>query len=164
MGDKMGGARKLRIQSTVGMQVVGPNFRAGQGPCVRIVDVTVIESVAALVADSQNVSDTGVDAFEKLVEEAPLPSVGIRGQYRFGEKWRFVGKINWLDVSAGEHRGTFSDTLLTMEHDTWDRVGLGFGINSFGLKLESRDSGLRGIVDINFDSLVVYFNGHFGRD
>ena len=78
--------------------------------------------------------------------------------------WRFEGKINWLDVSAGEYRGTFSDTLLTVEHDTWDRVGLGFGINSFGLKLESHDSGLRGIIDINFDSFVVFFKGHFGGD
>jgi hypothetical protein len=96
--------------------------------------------------------------------EAPLPSVGIRGQYRFGEKWRFVGKINWLDVTAGDYRGTFADTLLTVEHDTWDRIGLGFGINSFGLKLESRDSGLRGLVDISFDSFVVFFKGHFGRN
>ena len=108
--------------------------------------------------------EVGGDRERNNSTDAPLPSVGIRGQYRFGEKWRFVGKINWLDVTVGDYSGTFSDTLLTVEHDTWDRIGLGFGINSFGLKLESHDSGLRGIVDINFDSFVVFFKGHFGRE
>jgi hypothetical protein len=108
--------------------------------------------------------ELGGDREKRNSTEAPLPSVGIRGQYRFGEKWRFVGKLNWLDVSVGDYRGKLVDTLLTVEHDTWDRIGLGFGINSFGLKLESGDANLKGFFDINFDSFVVFFKGHFGRN
>jgi len=108
--------------------------------------------------------EVGGDKERTNSTEAPLPSIGIRGQYRFGEKWRFVGKINWLDVSVGDYRGKLADTLLTVEHDTWDRVGLGFGINSFGLKLESGDANLKGFFDIKFDSFVVFFKGHFGRN
>ncbi len=111
--------------------------------------------------------DTGLRAFDGSRErsnstEAPLPVIGIRGQYRFGEKWRFVGQIEWLDVEVGDYEGTFSDTILTVEHDTWDRFGLGFGINSFGLDLRSGDSKLMGILDINFDSFVIYLKGDFG--
>ncbi len=113
--------------------------------------------------------DTGLRAFNgsratSNSTEAPLPVIGLRGQYRFGNKWRFVGQIEWLDVDVGDYSGTFSDTLLTVEHDTWDRFGLGFGINSFGLDLRSRDTGLRGNFDISFDSFVVYFRGNFGRN
>ena len=96
--------------------------------------------------------------------EAPLPAIGIRGQYRFGDKWRFSGQIEWLDVKVGDFSGTFPDTLLTVEHDTWDRFGLGFGINSFGLDIRSRDTGLSGNFDISFDSVVIYFRGNFGRN
>jgi len=108
--------------------------------------------------------ELGGDRERNNSTDAPLPSIGIRGQYRFGEKWRFVGKINWLDVTVGNYSGTFADTLLTVEHDTWDNVGLGFGINSFGLDVESGDAELKGRLDVNFDSFVVYFKGHFGRD
>ncbi len=94
--------------------------------------------------------------------EAPLPVIGLRGQYRFGDKWRFVGQIEWLDVDVGDYSGTFSDTLLTVEHDTWDRFGFGFGLNSFGLDVSSGDRNLRGVLDIRFDSFVVYFKGHLG--
>ena len=107
--------------------------------------------------------DTGLRALNGSRErsnttEAPLPVIGLRGQYRFGDKWRFVGSVEWFDVSAGDYSGTFSDTNLTVEHDTWDRFGLGFGINSFGLDIRSSDTDLRGNVDISFDSIVVYFS------
>ena len=113
---------------------------------------------------STGLREVGGDRERNNSTDAPLPSIGIRGQYRFGEKWRFVGKINWLDVSVGDYRGKLTDTLLTVEHDTWDRIGLGFGINSFGLKLESAAANLKGLFDIKFDSFVVFFKGHFGRD
>ena len=46
-----------------------------------------------------------------------------------------------------------------MEHDTWERFGFGFGLNSFGLDVSSGDENLKGIIDIRFDSFVVYFKG-----
>lgn len=93
--------------------------------------------------------------------DAPLPVFGIRGQYRFADKWRFVGQMEWFDVKTGDFSGTFSDALLSVEHDTWDRFGFGFGINSFGLDVRSGDEDLKGILDIQFDSFLVYFKGNF---
>ncbi len=111
--------------------------------------------------------DTGLRIFDGSRERsnstgAPLPVVGIRGQYRFGDKWRFVGSVELFDVTVGDYSGTWSDTNLTVEHDTWDRFGLGFGINRFGLDLRSGDNKLTGTFDITFDSFVVYLKGDFG--
>ena len=111
--------------------------------------------------------DAGLQALDlsrterSTTADAPLPVFGIRGQYRFAEKWRFVGQMEWFDVKTGDFDGTFSDALLTVEHDTWDRFGFGFGINSFGLNVSSADEDLKGILDIEFDSFVVYFKGNF---
>ena len=93
--------------------------------------------------------------------DAPLPVFGIRGQYRFADKWRFVGRVEWFDVKTGDLSGTFADTILSVEHDTWDRFGFGFGINSFRLDVRSGDEDLKGILDIRFDSLLLYFKGSF---
>jgi len=114
--------------------------------------------------------DAGLQALELSTRErsttadAPLPVFGIRGQYRFADKWRFVGQMEWFDVKTGDFSGTFSDALLSVEHDTWDRFGFGFGINSFGLDVRSGDEDLKGILDIQFDSVLVYFKGSFGFD
>ncbi len=111
--------------------------------------------------------DAGLQALDlsrrerSTTADAPLPVFGIRGQYRFADKWRLVGQMEWFDVKTGDLDGTFSDALLTVEHDTWDRFGFGFGINSFGLNVSSGDEDLKGIIDIQFDSFVVYFKGNF---
>ncbi len=95
--------------------------------------------------------------------DAPLPVFGLRGQYRFTDKWRFVGSLELFSIEAGDYDGTFTDLLLAVEHDTWDRFGFGFGLNSFELDLSSGDENFKGILDIRFDSFIVYFNGRIGR-
>jgi hypothetical protein len=111
--------------------------------------------------------DAGLQALDlsrrerSATADAPLPVFGIRGQYRFADKWRFVGQMEWFDVKTGDFSGTFSDALLSVEHDTWDRFGFGFGVNSFGLDVRSGDEDLKGIIDIQFDSVLVYFKGNF---
>jgi len=112
--------------------------------------------------------DAGLQALDlsrrerSATADAPLPVFGIRGQYRFADRWRLVGQMEWFDVKTGDFSGTFSDAILSVEHDTWDRFGLGFGFNSFSLDVRSGDEDLKGIIDIEFDSFVVYFKGHFG--
>ena len=94
--------------------------------------------------------------------DAPLPVFGIRCQYQFADKWRLVGQLEWFDIKTGDLSGTFSDYILTVEHDTWERFGFCFGLNTFGLDVRSGDEDLKGIIDIRFDSFVVYFKGAFG--
>ncbi len=68
--------------------------------------------------------------------------------------------MEWFDVKTGDLSGVFSDAVFSVEHDTWDRFGFGFGINSFGLDVRSGDEDLKGMIDIQFDSIIVYFKGH----
>jgi hypothetical protein len=96
--------------------------------------------------------------------DAPLPVFGLSGQYRFADKWRFVGSLKVFSFDFDEYDGTFTDLVLTVEHDTWDRFGIGFGINSFGLDVSAGDANLRGTIDTDFDSFLVYFKGSFGAN
>ena len=113
--------------------------------------------------------DTGLRALNGSRErsnqsDAPLPVFGIRGQYRFADKWRFVGSLQLFTLEVDDYSGTFTDLVLTVEHDTWDRFGFGFGLNTFGLDVSAGDSNLRGTMDTDFDSFLVYFKGHFGSN
>jgi len=93
---------------------------------------------------------------------APLPVLGLNGQYRIGNKWRFVGSVEWLDVTVGDYRGVFTDTVLSIEHDTFEHFGFGFGVNTFGLDVEAQSGDLTGIIDLGFNSAIVYMKGRFG--
>ena len=96
--------------------------------------------------------------------DAPLPVFGLSGQYRFADKWRFVGSLKVFSFDFDEYDGTFTDLVLTVEHDTWDRFGIGFGINNFGLDVTAGDANLSGSIDTEFDSFLVYIKGHFGSN
>ena len=94
--------------------------------------------------------------------DAPLPVLGIQGSYRFTPKWRITGSAEWFDVQAGDLKGTFLDALVAVEHDTFEKVGFGFGFNRLELDVEAGDKNLRGQVDLTFDAAVIYVKGGFG--
>jgi len=111
--------------------------------------------------------DTSLRALDgALVQEqsadAPLPVFGVQGTYEFGERWRFNGSAEWFDVQVGDLQGTFLDALLSVEHETFENFGIGFGLNRFQLDVEAGDENLRGMIDITFDAAVIYFLGSFG--
>lgn len=93
---------------------------------------------------------------------APLPVAGVRGHYRIGDRWGLRGALEVFDIKAGNVRGVFRDVILTFEHRTFERFGFGFGLNLNTLDVSSGDDDLRGIIDLSFQSAMVYVNGRFG--
>lgn len=93
---------------------------------------------------------------------APLPVIGVRGYYRLGDRWRVRGALELFDVQAGDVEGVFRDVVLTFEHDTFDRLGFGFGFNLNSLDVASGDDDLRGTIDLSFRSAMVYVKSSFG--
>ncbi|HEX6998593.1 MAG TPA: hypothetical protein VF322_10640 [Gammaproteobacteria bacterium] len=94
---------------------------------------------------------------------APLPVVGVRGGWRFAERWRLLGSFEWFDIEVSDIDGRFTDATITVEHDTFERFGFGLGFNGSDLDVESGDEDFLGIIDLSFSSAIVYFRGTFGR-
>ena len=95
---------------------------------------------------------------------APLPVFGARGEYLFADRWRLQGSLDWFDVQAGDAQGVFRDFVVSVEHDTFDRFGFGFGLNNLDFDLESGDEDFKGTVELSFNSFLFYFKGGFGED
>lgn len=94
---------------------------------------------------------------------APLPVVGVRGRYRIGDRWGLSGALDLFDVEVGDVKGVFRDVVLAFEHDTFERIGFGFGINLNSLDVQSGDDDFRGVIDLSFQSAMVYVKGSFGH-
>jgi hypothetical protein len=109
-----------------------------------------------------------VRADQPLTEDtdttAPLPVFGARGEYLFADRWRLQGSLDWFDVQTGDAQGVFRDFVVTVEHDTFDHFGFGFGLNNLDFDLESGDADFKGTVELAFNSFLFYFKGGFGED
>lgn len=129
-----------------------PNATMGAGVGLHVMDFnTSLRTVNGTRARSNSVT-------------APLPVIGLKGQYRFSDKWRFVGSLDVFSLNFDEYDGNFTDLLLSVEYDAWDRFGIGFGLNDFGLDVSSGDADLTGTIDIEFESFIFYFKGSFGAN
>lgn len=115
---------------------------------------TMLISTAVRSLDGSRVEEQDADA--------PLPVFGLQGAWQFGEKWQLNGSTEWFDVKSGDFQGTFMDAIVSVEHQTFERIGFGFGINRFLLDVEAGDADLRGLVEVQFDAGILYMKGSFG--
>ena len=94
--------------------------------------------------------------------DAPVPVIGLRGHYQFAEKWRLVGTYDRLDLSIDDVKGHFGDFIVSVEHDTFNNVSFGFGLNRLNLNVDARDENLQGKIKIGFNSALLYVRVRFG--
>lgn len=99
---------------------------------------------------------------EEAATTAPLPVIGVLGSYELSDRWSLHGAVQWFDIDIGDVDGLFTDFVVTVEHDTFDRFGFGFGINNNSLDIESGDDDFRGTIDLSFRSALIYFRGSLG--
>lgn len=104
----------------------------------------------------------GTTLVQEAATTAPLPVLGIRGNYQFASRWRLEGAFQWFDLDVADIDGLFTDFTVSVEHDTFERFGFGVGINNNLLDVESGDDDFRGRVDLSFRSVLVYFKGSVG--
>ena len=88
---------------------------------------------------------------------------GGRGMRRVDDREQLRGALEWFDIDFGDIDGLFTDLVLTVEHDTFENFGFGFGLNNNSLDIESGDDSFRGIIDLSFRSVIVYFKGSLGK-
>jgi hypothetical protein len=99
---------------------------------------------------------------EENETDAPLPVIGIQGAYKLGGKWSLNGSLEWFDITSGDLQGTFTDSIVAVEHQTFENFGFGFGYDRLALRFEAGSEDLRGRLDVKFDAAMIYFNGRFG--
>ncbi len=94
--------------------------------------------------------------------DAPLPVIGLEGTYALADRWRLTGSMEWFDMQSGDLQGTLVDLLASVEHQTFENVSFGIGLNRFQFDFEAGDENLSGKIDVTFDAAVIYVKGSFG--
>lgn len=92
---------------------------------------------------------------------APLPVVGIRGEYPFGEKWTFRMSAEFFSLAYQDLDGSLVDLYTVVDYQLFDRVAVGAGLNSVRLDVGVAKSRFDGDVDWRYDGGLLFFKFDF---
>jgi len=92
---------------------------------------------------------------------APLPVIGLRGEYRFTDKWIFraSGELFGLEYEAFD--GSLVDLYAGIDYRMFEHVAIGLGLNSVKLDVDISDSDLAGSLDWQYEGVLLFFKFDF---
>ena len=92
---------------------------------------------------------------------APLPVIGLRGEYRFAERWSLRGSGEIFAIEYGDYDGSLYDLFVGIDFSATDTIAVGVGINSVKLDVGVTKSGFQGDVDWQYDGAMAYLKFDF---
>ena len=116
-------------------------------------------------ANKLTLSAPAVGTAESEDLTAPLPVVGLRGEYEITERITLRGASEWFGIDTGDVSGRLVDTYVGGDYSFGRHVALGLAYNDVSLNVDSTDqTGWSGTLDWGYDGILLYLKVDFGRD
>jgi hypothetical protein len=92
---------------------------------------------------------------------APLPVIGLRGAYHFGERWAVRGSAEIFRFEYGAFDGSLYDVFGGIDYSITEMFSLGLGFNAVRFNLGFDDSKLTGDLDWAYAGAMLYLKFDF---
>ena len=69
---------------------------------------------------------------------APLPAVGLRGDFAVTPQWFIRSSIEVFYLEYSNFKGALVDTRVAVEYNPWEHFGFGLGFDNFRVKVEAQ--------------------------
>lgn len=92
---------------------------------------------------------------------APLPVLGLRGQYEFSEKWTFRSSAEFFALDYGDYSGDLYDLYAGVDYQFSTHVAVGLGINSVRMDVAVDKTNFNGNLDWQYDGGLLFFKFDF---
>ncbi len=92
---------------------------------------------------------------------APLPVIGLRGEYRFTDKWIFRASAELFGLEYEAMEGSLTDLYAGIDYRLFEHVAIGAGLNSVRLDVDVSDSDLTGSLDWQYDGGLIFLKFDF---
>ncbi len=92
---------------------------------------------------------------------APLPVIGLRGQYDFTEKLSFRASGEIFALEYEDYSGSFYDIYAGLDYQFFKHVAIGIGVNSVKLNVGISKDRFNGDIDWRYDGGLVFFKFDF---
>jgi hypothetical protein len=119
-------------------------------------------TIGVYVADlGVSISAEAIGSSESDDVTAPLPVVGLRGEYRFAERWSIRGSAEVFIIEYGDYDGSLYDLFAGVDFSVTDNIAIGVGINSVQLDVGVSKSGFQGDLNWQYDGALAYLKFDF---
>jgi len=113
----------------------------------------------ASVGAKLNAADIGSVESDSLT--APLPVVGLRGQYELSEKFSFRASGEIFSLEYEEFDGTLVDLYAGIDYQISEHVAVGLGVNSVTFDIGISKNSFEGNLDWRYDGGLLFLKFDF---
>lgn len=92
---------------------------------------------------------------------APLPVLGLRGEYDFSEKWSVHADAEFFALEYGDFDGSLYDIYAGLDYGFSKHVAIGLGINSVKMDLGLTKTNFTGDLDWQYEGALLYLKFNF---
>jgi hypothetical protein len=92
---------------------------------------------------------------------APLPVLGLRGEYRFADRWSLRGSGEIFFFEQGDFDGSLYDLFAGLDFSITDNIAIGVGVNAVKLDIDVSKSGFQGNMDWEYQGALAYLKFDF---
>lgn len=92
---------------------------------------------------------------------APLPVLGMRGEYRLSDKWSFRASGEFFFLSYDQYDGSLTDLYAGVDYRLFKRASVGIGLNSVRLNIGVSGDNLNGDFDWQYDGGLLFVKFDF---
>jgi hypothetical protein len=104
---------------------------------------------------------TSIGARESVDVAAPLPVIGLRGQYYFSDKWSFRADGELFFFEYEDWDGDLIDLYAGIDYQIFDNVSFGIGFNSVTIDLGVSKNNFTGNVDWGYSGALAFVRASF---
>jgi hypothetical protein len=92
---------------------------------------------------------------------APLPVLGLRGEYYLSERWRAHASAEWFLVDIDNYHGTLQDVLFGIDYRLFEHAAVGLGYNQVQVDIDATEKLLRADLAWNYSGVIAYLQFAF---
>jgi len=119
-------------------------------------------TIGVYVADSKiRVAEENLGQIESSGITAPLPVIGLRGEYDFADKWRFSASGEFFAVEFDNVDGHLVDLYLGIDYRFSEHVAIGLGYNAVDIEVDASKNDFMGKLDWGYDGALLFFKFDF---
>jgi hypothetical protein len=92
---------------------------------------------------------------------APLPVLGLRGEYDFADRWRFSASGEFFAIEFDNVDGSLVDLYLGIDYRLNNHVAIGLGYNAVNIDVEATKNDFSGKLDWGYGGVLLFFKFDF---
>ena len=119
-------------------------------------------SIGLYIADSKiRLAEQNLGQIEQGEITAPLPVIGLRGNYRLSDRFTFRGSGEIFALEYDNVDGALTDFYVGIDYRMSQHTALGLGYNKVSIDVDAKRENFTGTLDWAYDGALLYFKLNF---